>query len=287
VAGDVLFVCALKDQLLCIVKYSLLLGRASERQQRGRSCGARRAAVARVGGERRAHSARTLHHRCSPQASETPCSSVPPPTTNTPKTKTKRFSTGAQISSSDALIQEFYSKEASSGASASAPARAHVHLVVDTSLTRERVGVAAYVSRVLALGDKALATEFVEVPCDVPYADVERVGVDLLVSGSTTAARPLSDQDGLGASIARLQALVSKARAYVDAVQAGAVQGDPAIGRYLADTLAAVPALEPADFERLFNEGVQDALLLDYLAALVRSQVSLAERLGTAALPIL
>jgi hypothetical protein len=48
-----------------------------------------------------------------------------------------------------------------------------------------------------------------------------------------------------------------------------------------------VPALAPADFEALFNEGVQDQLLLSYFAHLVRSQLSLAERLGTHALPLL
>jgi translation initiation factor 3 subunit F len=68
--------------------------------------------------------------------------------------------------------------------------------------------------------------------------------------------------------------------------QVGRRDGDASVGRYLADTLAVVPHLEVADFERLFNEGVQDGLLVSYFAHLVRSQVSLAERLGTAALPI-
>lgn len=39
--------------------------------------------------------------------------------------------------------------------------------------------------------------------------------------------------------------------------QSGKVTGDPAIGRYLADTLALVPHLARPDFERLFNESVQ------------------------------
>lgn len=71
------------------------------------------------------------------------------------------------------------------------------------------------------------------------------------------------------------------------ALQAGRREGDASIGRYLADTLAVVPHLDVADFERMFNEGVQDNLLLSYFAHLVRSQVALAERLGTQALPLL
>lgn len=68
--------------------------------------------------------------------------------------------------------------------------------------------------------------------------------------------------------------------------QAGKAKADPAIGRHLADTLAAIPRLEPSDFERMLNEGIQDQLLVSYFANLVRSQVVLAERLGTAALPL-
>ncbi len=63
--------------------------------------------------------------------------------------------------------------------------------------------------------------------------------------------------------------------------------GDPAIGRYLADTLALVPHLAKADFQRLFNEAQQDSMMVIYLADLLRAHVALAERLGTAALPIL
>jgi hypothetical protein len=68
--------------------------------------------------------------------------------------------------------------------------------------------------------------------------------------------------------------------------QAGRAKADPAIGRHLADTLALIPRLEPSEFERMFNEGIQDQLLVDYFANLVRTQVALAERLGTAALPL-
>lgn len=71
------------------------------------------------------------------------------------------------------------------------------------------------------------------------------------------------------------------------AVQAGKCKGDATIGRYLADTMAVVPHLDVSDFEKLFNEGVQDALLVSYLSHLVRSHISLAEKLGTSALPII
>lgn len=70
-------------------------------------------------------------------------------------------------------------------------------------------------------------------------------------------------------------------------MQNGKITGDPAIGRYLADTLAMVPHMAKSDFERLFNESVQDSMMVTYLSDLLRAHVALAERLGTAALPIM
>jgi hypothetical protein len=51
-----------------------------------------------------------------------------------------------------------------------------VHLRLDTSLQQDKLPCQSYVSRSLTLGDKLLGMEFVEVPCDVQYGDVERVG---------------------------------------------------------------------------------------------------------------
>jgi translation initiation factor 3 subunit F len=276
------------------------------------------------------------------------------------------FSTGPTISSSDALIQEFYAKELSGapqqpaaapasaaaaaagaaaastgGAAAAAPATSAaaaaaapptsaaaaappataaaaaaaapataaasaaasaaaaaassapagpspVHLTVDTSLTGDRVAVRAYVSRALVLGGRALATEFVPVPLRILYADLERAGADLLLSGAPSSSKPVAtEHETLQTSVRRLQGLLAIARSYADDVAAGRRKGDPAIGRCLDDALAAAPALPAAEFEALVAQGVQDALLVDHLAHLVRAQIALAERLGTAALPLL
>lgn len=108
----------------------------------------------------------------------------------------RRFATGPTLFQSDALIQEFYSKESSTSVSAAmegltcaapvqaeqrAPLNKHpaclqVHLLVDTTLEGNKFTVQAFTSRQLSIKDKALATEFVEVPSEVLYADIERVG---------------------------------------------------------------------------------------------------------------
>jgi len=41
----------------------------------------------------------------------------------------------------------------------------------------------------------------------------------------------------------------------------------------LADVVASVPKLDPSNFDRMFNTGVQDMLMLVYLANLARTQL--------------
>lgn len=69
--------------------------------------------------------------------------------------------------------------------------------------------------------------------------------------------------------------------------QEGRKQGNPTIGRYLAETLAVVPHFSKLDFERLFNDSVQDNMIVSYLSNLLRAQIVLAEKLGTAVLPLM
>ncbi len=62
-------------------------------------------------------------------------------------------------------------------------------------------------------------------------------------------------------------------RVCVCLLQAGRKAGDPALGRYIADTLSAVPRLGRGELERMFNDNVQDSLMVSYLANLLRAQV--------------
>ena len=111
-----------------------------------------------------------------------------------------RFATGPALFNSDALIQEFYSKEAPNTVCIVIFIRTHflvsgpncaaqqlklhiifciglqIHLLVDTTLSDQKFNIQAFVSRLLTLGDKVLATEFVEMPCEVLFGEAERVG---------------------------------------------------------------------------------------------------------------
>lgn len=56
--------------------------------------------------------------------------------------------------------------------------------------------------------------------------------------------------------------------------------GDPGVGRYLADTLSVIPYMDKEHFEKLFNERLQELLLVLYLANLVKAQIAIGDKVG-------
>lgn len=49
-------------------------------------------------------------------------------------------------------------------------------MTIDTTLQNQSLAIKAYVSRALLLGEKQLATEFVQVDCEVKTKDLESLG---------------------------------------------------------------------------------------------------------------
>uniref|UniRef100_A0A5B6ZDQ8 Putative eukaryotic translation initiation factor 3 subunit F n=1 Tax=Davidia involucrata TaxID=16924 RepID=A0A5B6ZDQ8_DAVIN len=174
------------------------------------------------------------------------------------------FSTGFGVTGGSALIHEFYSREVTNP----------VHLTVDTGFRNAEASIKAFVSLSLSLGDQQLAAQFQEIPLDLRMVEAERVGFDIL---KTTVVDKLpNDLEGMEASMERLLSLI-------DDVVEGRVAPDNNIGRFISDTVASIPKLSPPDFDKLVNDGLQDQLLLLYLSSITRTQLSLAEKLNTAA----
>lgn len=237
-----------------------------------------------------------LHHKVSPKETVVGWFSAGPP----------------GPSPGDALIHDFYRREAAgpggSGAAPSTPGAPTppstpapsglppIFLTIDAALACPpgRPPLSAYVGRSLSLGGSPLACEFVEAPCEVVAGEVDRVGGALLREGgdgtdaaASTATAP-GDAVALDETVDRLVDLLGAGAAYARRCADGSeASPNPAAGRALADALAALPALPPSELSSLAADASQDALLVSYLAQLVRAQVALADRLGTAALPIL
>ncbi|KAI6684974.1 hypothetical protein NL676_030887 [Syzygium grande] len=141
--------------------------------------------------------------------------------------------------------------------------------------------IKAYVSTNLSLGDRQLAAQFQEISLDLRMVEAERVGFDILKKQSVDKIP--SDLEGMEASMERLLALIDDVYKYVDNVVEGHTPADNSVGRFIADSVASIPKMSPLAFDKLVNDSIQDQLLLLYLSSITRTQLSLAEKLNTAA----
>ena len=66
---------------------------------------------------------------------------------------------------------------------------------------------------------------------------------------------------------------------YVQRVSNGEIEGDPKIARLIDQALSVLPASESEGIEKLFAKGVQDIMMVVYLANLTRTHLLLAEKL--------
>ncbi|KAG5727931.1 Eukaryotic translation initiation factor 3 subunit F, partial [Termitomyces sp. T112] len=176
-----------------------------------------------------------------------------------------------------ALIQNFYTQETTPN-----PA---IHIAINTGVEEgERAGVSAYVSSPVGVFPKPENCVFVPVPVEIRFLDAERSGLDLLAktaaSPNASSNQPVSDLEILEQSVNTVQTMLDRVLTYVQAVLSGEVKGDPAIGRYLMDTLSAsTNNLDKSGF----NASLQDTLMISYLANLVRSQAEVSSRLALTA----
>jgi translation initiation factor 3 subunit F len=202
------------------------------------------------------HNMLDLHHRVSPK-----------------ENIVGWYATGSDINEASVMLHDFYWKEMN---------HPPIHLTVDTNLTNDTLGIKAYTSTNITFNDKVLGSQFLPVPMQLHTFEAEKIGVDLLVKAETNpdmAATLFSDLDSLEASIKKLQGMLETSSQYVDNVLGGKVQPNPAIGRFLAESVTGLPRLEPAVLEKMFNSSLQDLLLVVYLANLTRTQLTLAEKL--------
>jgi len=72
---------------------------------------------------------------------------------------------------------------------------------------------------------------------------------------------------------------------YVEKVVAGQEPSNIKLGRFLADTVANLPKVDTATFDKMFNNSLQDLLMTVYLANLTRTQLALSEKLDRVELP--
>eukprot|EP00616_Rhizochromulina_sp_CCMP1243_P001437 CAMPEP_0118963828 /NCGR_PEP_ID=MMETSP1173-20130426/1635_1 /TAXON_ID=1034831 /ORGANISM="Rhizochromulina marina cf, Strain CCMP1243" /LENGTH=299 /DNA_ID=CAMNT_0006912213 /DNA_START=83 /DNA_END=982 /DNA_ORIENTATION=+ len=186
---------------------------------------------------------------------------------------------GVSVVDSSSLIHGFYAEECADP----------VHLVVDTAMRGDTLGVKAYVSTPLTVAGIELANMFHQIKVELFSSEPERICIDRMIKGqkspftsSESLAEITEELHGIGVSMERLLGMIEVASSYVDKVIAGEVQADEETGRRIADTLASVPRIRPEVFDRVFNDNIQDLLMVSYLASLTKTQLTISERLNAA-----
>jgi len=192
------------------------------------------------------------------------------------------YSSGKELDYISSLLHQVYSQQVN------AEGVIPVHLTVDVGLTDNKLATSAYTAKLVkGASGKDVLVRFARVPLSISATEAERIGVDALINSHPdeqkldAPATILSDFENVELSLGKLLDQFEAASAYVNDVLTGKIVGDAHLGRALLEALAAVPKLDPAAHERVFNSQLQDLLLSTYLAGVTRSQVALADRLST------
>jgi len=181
------------------------------------------------------------------------------------------YATGLDITENSVIIHDFFAKESTTAA---------VHLLIDTALTHDTLGIRAYTWSSLSLGDKSLGSYFQPISLEMLSLDVDKVGFEVLSrTKNDTVATLASDLSNLQGSVVKLLELIGVVLTYVEKVRDGEIKGDNAIGRFLTKSASVLPKFEPETLDKLFNNNVQDLLMVVYLANLTRTQIAVAEKL--------
>lgn len=187
------------------------------------------------------------------------------------------------IADTSSLIHEFYAGECEEDP---------VHLVVDTSLVTDTINLKAFQSTPVQVKGEPLANLFHEIRLAIKPNESERICIDHMIRHSNT--NPQTEEEtkteptpletdpttNLKVSMEKLYSMLETASSYVDAVVDGSIPADDAIGRTIADTLSTVPRIRPQVFDKMFNDSLQDLLMVSYLSQITRTQLTIAEKLN-------
>jgi len=176
------------------------------------------------------------------------------------------------ITDTSTLIHEFYAGECKEDP---------VHLVLDTSLRSDGIITKAFISTPVVVKGEALGNIFHEIQLTVKMSDSERICLHRMISAPDTEESTIYDENAdLKNSMERLYEMLDNASNFVEKVVDGSVEPDVKVGRQLADTLSSIPAMRKDLFDKVFNDTLQDLMMVSYLSNLTRTQLSIAEKLN-------
>jgi translation initiation factor 3 subunit F len=191
------------------------------------------------------------------------------------------YTTSHELNSFSALIQNFFA----SPETGTFPHPA-VHLTISTTTLEAPIQTRTYISAPVAAAPESCL--FVEVPHRLLAADpADRAALESIASAGEREDRsaPLvSDIDSLARALETVSGLLERVSGYVGEVLDEERDGNHALGQHLMNALSLAPKVDSVAIEHDFNNHIQDVLMVSYLANTIRTQIDLAQRLGTATL---
>ena len=160
---------------------------------------------------------------------------------------------------------------------------APVHVLVDTSLAQLKLQVTAYVGVSLTLGH-TVGSLFEPIETTLAVAEADKIGLAMVsraVSGDDNPTVADLTNVNVGALLRRIQAQLQRLHDHATAVVDGKTPANADVGAALYEVVQALPALQASDFERILNGGVDDLLMVAYLAKAARLQLTLVEQIET------
>eukprot|EP00557_Chaetoceros_sp_GSL56_P013510 CAMPEP_0176482876 /NCGR_PEP_ID=MMETSP0200_2-20121128/3616_1 /TAXON_ID=947934 /ORGANISM="Chaetoceros sp., Strain GSL56" /LENGTH=317 /DNA_ID=CAMNT_0017879235 /DNA_START=92 /DNA_END=1041 /DNA_ORIENTATION=- len=183
------------------------------------------------------------------------------------------------LANTSSLIHEFYTGECEDSVMDSP-----IHLVVDTSLVHDAIALKGYISSAVTLNGEPLASMFHEVRLLLKSSESERIVMDEMIkamgsNATSSTAVTATHHEGkdseekvaeninpLQVSLEKLLEMLDTASEYVGNVVSGKLVADDAVGNEIADTLSSIPRIRPEVFDKMFNESMQDLLMVSYLS---------------------
>lgn len=186
---------------------------------------------------------------------------------------------GAQIVDNSSLIHDFYRGECAEP----------VHLVVDTTLAGDNLGIRAFVSQPMVVGLSSFANMFLEVNVKVMLTEGEITCLHHMIHGqsgplfdsSVVFSTAGNEREKLIKSLEKLTTTIEQLSEYVDRVVSGKEEANMEIGMAISNAIDAVNQVRPSDFQSNFQGRVQDLVMLSYINTLTQTQIAIADKLSS------
>lgn len=179
------------------------------------------------------------------------------------------------VADTSSLIHEFYAGECEDNNP--------VHLVVDTRLLSDSLQIKAYQSMPLIVQGDHLGNVFHELQVYLHSNEAETICLREMIKSTNSGADGTSETfspSRLQVSLEQLYNLLDSTLEYVNKVVEGTLPMNAEKGRQISDTLASIPRMRPEIFDNLFQNSLQDLLMVTYLSNLTRTQMEIAEKLN-------